>query len=83
MDLVESNGGGGSGDNNRLSVDNGPMLMAVTKKGRVVRGDSHLAEFFYLMHFLPQVAQGFVCIISCLAMSTQSNGPTTVSNDWG
>ena len=29
-----------SGGSNHLSVDNGPVLMAVTKKGRVRKGDS-------------------------------------------
>ena len=34
---VEVNSSSGS---NHLSVDNGPVLMAVTKKGRVRKGDS-------------------------------------------
>ena len=35
---------GSSSSSNHLTVDNGPILMAVTKKGRV-RGDSHTRQF--------------------------------------
>ena len=43
MSLGE-NAGSGSSSSNHLTVDNGPILMAVTKKGRV-RGDSHTRHF--------------------------------------